>query len=290
MAQLTSPAAVGGVPLACPKCHGQLNYVGDALHCSNCGLDYPVVDGRPCFVAPPTTTWAPPVPQTGGWFRRHLAQPPPAARFAGETQNGGVTNDHRYLREFLAGFPDTAAVLDLGSGERRLRPGIVNLDIVASPSVDVIADGHQLPFPDGVFEAVILQSVIEHVLEPERFLAESCRVLKPGGQIWVEAPFLYPIHDTSDYYRWTLSGLRYVVSKHFEVSRSGALMGPSSALNLSWRVYVNWKLRRLHWGFRNTVAWMTAWIKWLDPDQVMPEPPEIYAHTYVLGIKQPTIT
>lgn len=274
-------------PLACPKCHGPLDNRGDVLHCSSCRLDYPVVEGRPFFVTAHETRPAP-VPESGGWFRRHLAHPPPAARFAGETENGSVTNDHRYLREFLAGFPDTAAILDLGSGERRLRPGIVNLDIAASPSVDVIADGHRLPFPDGVFEAVILQSVIEHVLEPERFLAESCRVLKPAGQIWVEAPFLYPIHDTSDYYRWTLSGLKYVVSKHFEVSRSGALMGPSSALSLSWRVYANWKLRRLHWGFRNAVAWMTAWIRWLDPDQVMTEPPEIYAHSYVLGIKPPT--
>jgi len=196
-----------------------------------------------------------------------------------------MTNDHRYLQEFLAGIPDAAKVLDLGSGERRLRAGIVNLDIAASPSVDIIADGHQLPFPDGVFDAVILQSVMEHVLEPETLLAECCRVIKPGGQIWVEVPFYYPIHDTADYYRWTLSGLRYVVSKHFEVGRSGAVMGPSSAFNLGWRVFVSWKLRRLHWGFRNTVAWMTAWLKTLDGDEVLPEPPAIYALSYVVGNK-----
>jgi SAM-dependent methyltransferase len=196
-----------------------------------------------------------------------------------------VTNDHRYLQEFLAGIPDAARVLDLGSGERRLRKGITNLDIVASPSVDIIADGHELPFPNGVFDAVILQSVMEHVLEPETLLAECSRVIKPGGQIWVEVPFYYPIHDTADYYRWTLSGLRYVVSKHFEVGRSGAVMGPSSAFNLGWRVFLNWKLSWLHWGFRNTVSWMTAWLKSLDGDEVLPEPPAIYALSYVVGTK-----
>jgi SAM-dependent methyltransferase len=207
---------------------------------------------------------------------------------AGEIRTSGTTNDHRYLREFLAGIPDSARVLDVGSGERRLQAEILNLDIVESPSVDVVADAHELPFPDDVFDAVILQSVMEHVLEPEQLLAECCRVLRDGGQIWVEAPFHYPIHDSSDYYRWTLSGLRYVVSKHFNVTRSGALIGPSSAFNLGWRVFMNWKLRRLHWGFRNTVAWMTAWLKSLDGDQVMLEPPEIYALSYVLGVKQPS--
>jgi SAM-dependent methyltransferase len=284
MAQVIKPPSVRGAPLVCPTCHGSLKEEAGFLRCSSCGREYSLLEGRPFFVTP-QAAWSPPVPESGGWLRKHLARPPHAARVAGEIRNSDVTNDHRYLREFLAGFPDTAAVLDLGSGERRLRPGILNLDVVASPSVDVIADGHELPFPDGGFDAIILQSVIEHVLEPETLLAESCRVLKPGGQIWVEAPFLYPIHDTSDYYRWTLSGLRYVVSKYFEVSRSGAMIGPASALNLEWRVYVNWKLRGLHWGFRNTVAWMTSWIKWLDPDQVMPEPPEIYAHSYVLGVK-----
>lgn len=285
VAPLTSSATARGVPLACPACHGRLEEVGTALSCSICGKSYPLVDGRPSFVAEPRQ-WSPPVPESGGWFRRRLARPPHPARFAGELADSGTTNDHRYLREFLAGLPESARVLDLGSGERRLRPEIVNLDIVASPSVDVVADAHHLPFPDGSFDAVILQSVIEHVLEPEQVLAEAGRVLGLGGQIWVEAPFNYPIHDTADYYRWTLSGLRYVVSKHFEVSRSGALMGPASALNLSWRAFANWKLRRVHWGVRNAVAWTTGWIKLLDGDQVMSEPPETYAHSYVLGVKR----
>jgi SAM-dependent methyltransferase len=224
---------------------------------------------------------SPPALERAGWFRRHLASPPHGVRLAGQIRD----NDHRYLREFLRDIPESARVLDLGSGERRLRSGILNLDIVGSPAVDVIGDGQRLPFPDGIFDAIILQSVIEHVLEPEQVLAESCRVLRPGGQIWVEAPFQYPIHDASDYYRWTLSGLRYVVSKHFVVSRSGALIGPASALNLNWRVFVNWKLRRVHWSFRNAVAWATAWLKLLDPNEPIPEPPESYALSYVLGVK-----
>jgi SAM-dependent methyltransferase len=285
MAQLTKPVTVRGAPLACPKCHGQLNEAGGVLRCSNCQREYPLVEGRPFFITP-QQQWSAPVQETGGWFRRHLAQPPHPARLAGEIRNSGVTNDHRYLREFVATFPATSILLDLGSGERRLSPGILNLDIVASPSVDVIADGHELPFPDGVCDGIVLQAVIEHVPEPGVMLAECHRVLKPGGRIWVEAPFIYPVHDSSDYYRWTLTGLRYIVSKNFEVNRSGALMGPSSALSLGWRTYANWKLRRIHWGFRNSVAWLSSWVKLLDRDQVLDEPPELYALGYVLGTKR----
>jgi SAM-dependent methyltransferase len=205
--------------------------------------------------------------------------------FAGELDNSSVTNDHRALREFLAAVPYGGNLLDLGSGERRLTDAAVNVDVVPSPEVDVVADGDQLPFPNAVFEAIVLQSVIEHVLEPEALLAESSRVLKESGRIWVEAPFLYPVHDSADYYRWTVAGLRHLVSKHFGVIESGVVMGPSSALSLGWRSYANWRLRRLHWATRNSVAWLTSWIKRLDPDQVLAEPPEIYAQAYVLAVK-----
>ena len=174
--------------------------------------------------------------------------------------------------------------MDLGSGERRLREEVVNLDVVPSPLVDVVADGHRLPFPEGAFDAIILQSVIEHVREPELMIAESARVLKKGGVLWVEAPFLYPVHDESDYYRWTVQGLQHVVSKHLEVTRYGILMGPSAALSLGWRSYLMWKLRNLHWGVRNAAAWATTWLKLIDGDEASLSP-EAYALSFVVGTK-----
>lgn len=280
--QVAKVASVRGVPLACPSCHGPLDDHGNAVRCDGCRIDYAVVDGRPRFVDS-QGTWSAPTPVSGGWLRRHLARPPHAARFAGELSNSGVTNDHRSLRAFLEAVPVGGHLLDLGSGDRRLTAGVVNVDVVAAPSVDVVADGGRLPFPDAVFDGVVLQSVIEHVLEPEALLAESRRVMRPGARIWIEAPFLYPVHDSADYYRWTLAGLRHVVSKHFEVIDSGTVMGPSAALSLGWRAYANWKLRSAHWAFRNSLAWLTAWVKRLDADKVLVDPPEIYAQIYVVG-------
>ena len=37
--------------------------------------------------------------------------------------------------------PD-ANILDLGAGNRRRAPNVINLEIEATPEVDIIADGH----------------------------------------------------------------------------------------------------------------------------------------------------
>ncbi|MGC8874878.1 MAG: methyltransferase domain-containing protein [Chloroflexia bacterium] len=43
------------------------------------------------------------------------------------------------------------------------------------------AAGEALPFPEGFFDAVCAWDVLEHVRHPARVLAESHRVLRPGG-------------------------------------------------------------------------------------------------------------
>ena len=45
----------------------------------------------------------------------------------------------------------------------------------------VLADMTDLPFDDGVFEAVVAGEVIEHIDDDRRALSEAARVLRPGG-------------------------------------------------------------------------------------------------------------
>lgn len=49
-------------------------------------------------------------------------------------------------------------------------------------------DGRTLPFPDGHFATVGTLNVLEHVDEPEAFLAELVRVAAPGGRLVVSSP------------------------------------------------------------------------------------------------------
>jgi ubiquinone/menaquinone biosynthesis C-methylase UbiE/DNA-binding transcriptional ArsR family regulator len=44
-----------------------------------------------------------------------------------------------------------------------------------------LADMYRLPFPDGGFDAVVLQMVLHHAEAPAAALAEAARVLRPGG-------------------------------------------------------------------------------------------------------------
>jgi len=50
------------------------------------------------------------------------------------------------------------------------------------------ADLAALPFADGVFDAVVLQDVIEHVADPARVLTQLARVLRPGGTLYLSTP------------------------------------------------------------------------------------------------------
>jgi SAM-dependent methyltransferase len=45
------------------------------------------------------------------------------------------------------------------------------------------ADAYRLPYPGASFDAVFAHTLLEHLREPERALAELVRVLKPGGVI-----------------------------------------------------------------------------------------------------------
>ena len=55
-------------------------------------------------------------------------------------------------------------------------------------------------------------------------------MLKPGGLVYLVTPFMLGFHSApGDYYRWTTSGLRKLMSC-FEEEEIGVAVGPSSAL------------------------------------------------------------
>ncbi len=61
-------------------------------------------------------------------------------------------------------------------------------------------DGNRLPFPDGHFASVGALNVLEHVQEPEAFVAEVVRVTAPGGQIVLSSPNFLRVFGWRDYH------------------------------------------------------------------------------------------
>jgi SAM-dependent methyltransferase len=79
---------------------------------------------------------------------------------------------------------------------------------------DVIADlNRPLPFEASSFDGVLLSSVLEHVADPSAVLQEASRILRPGGVIVLELPFLYWLHEEPhDFGRYTEHALRRFAS------------------------------------------------------------------------------
>lgn len=106
-------------------------------------------------------------------------------------------------------------VLNLGSGIGQKdylvskEIDMVRLDIdAAKPRLDIIADGHFLPFKNASFDMVYSIAALEHVKKPWIVAGEILRVLRPGGYIILELPFLNIWHNEEDYFRFTAKGIR----------------------------------------------------------------------------------
>lgn len=57
-----------------------------------------------------------------------------------------------------------------------------------TPAEFVAADATALPFADDTFDAVTCQTLLMHVPEPERVVAEMVRVVRPGGLVFCAEP------------------------------------------------------------------------------------------------------
>ena len=172
------------------------------------------------------------------------------------------------VKKVLRDLGQEAKILDLGSGLDRRTPNTINLEIEATPNVDVVGDGHSLPFKDSVFDAVISEAVLEHVQDPNRVVSEIYRVLKPDGYVCAAVPFLQGFHASPhDYQRYTVPGFNHLFSAFTRIE-SGACAGPTTSLHWIFREYVG-----LLFSFGNlllaklislVVGWITFPAVWLD--------------------------
>jgi len=139
---------------------------------------------------------------------------------------------------------------------------LVSFDIYASPTVQLIADAHDLPFKSGTFDIVIIQAVLEHVLEPTRVVAEIHRVLSDDGIVYAETPFMQQVHEGAyDFTRFSERGHRYLF-RYFDQLYSGPTAGPGTAMI--------WSIEHLFRGlFRSRLIGKLArlfffWLQYLD--------------------------
>ena len=157
------------------------------------------------------------------WLKRRIPNP----RLAFRSRES--RKQFRIFLQRVREHPD-GMLLNIGSKSVDLGPDVVNLDMRAFPNIHVLGDGHHLPFQDESLDGMIITSVLEHVANPRLIVREIWRVLRTGGELYVEVPFLRPFHpDPEDFRRYSLTGLQQLFGD-FAIRNRGMCVGPSSGL------------------------------------------------------------
>lgn len=200
------------------------------------------------------------VPAFGSRALRFFAPPPPSPCFD--------PGKHKRLKAFFESFGPEAVLLDIGAQNFNLHPNILNFDMAPFNHTDLIGNAHRLPLPDDSIDGIINTGVLEHVSDPDQVVREMFRVLKPGGRVYVETPFLQGEHpDPLDFRRYALEGLKRQFSLfRYELLAAGMGCGPGS----TWAWIARETAAGLFGGRRSFTCmwawagWLTFWWKYLD--------------------------
>lgn len=153
------------------------------------------------------------------------------------------------LERLLKLIPNSAPplkVLDLGCGYKPFKSffpndNYVGVDMSLNSFADVIADNHNLPFKNNIFDVVIITEVLEHCDNEYQVIDELRRVAKNGAYIYLTMPFLFPLHGVPhDFNRFTSYKLKQLFSRDKIV-----LLKSSNNIFASFFIFINMIIRIL---------------------------------------------
>jgi SAM-dependent methyltransferase len=175
-----------------------------------------------------------------------------------------------HLRDQIGKLGTEAVILNLGSGPQILkkRDDIINVDLFAFDSVDIVANATNLPLKNNSVDLILNMAMLEHVPDARLVINEMLRVLRPGGVVVCYLPFMCPFHAAPhDYQRWTISGIRALFSEYDQVE-AGVGGGPTSGMlwiTQEWlAILLSFGSRILHDIIFLVVMVVTSPIKLLD--------------------------
>lgn len=210
----------------------------------------------------------------------------------------------RALRRSIASSSGRLAgrMLDVGCGSKPYRdlfnvPSYVGLDIDSEASrkrgsADVLYDGKRFPFEDASFDAILCNQVLEHVFNPDEFLAEVKRVLSPGGRMLLTVPFVWDEHEQPwDYARYSSFGLRALLARHgLIVLEQHKLLGDASVLFQLLNAYL-FKVTRTRFAAINLLinALLLAPVSLLGllAGALLPRNPDLFLDQLVIAERAP---
>lgn len=249
--QVSLPTDVQEI-LCCPICKGRLSFAANEVVCTaeSCGTPFPTVNGVPILINSVGSIFDPEV-----FLKEEATFFKPTGRLRSWisgclpslSKNIAAKRAFKRLRDILLEDRATPDVLPkvlvvggsiLGDGMELLADDpqiqLIETDVSLGPRASIICDGHDLPFANASFDAVIIQAVLEHVTDPIRCIEEIKRVLRPDGLVYSDTPFMQQIHGREyDFSRFTRLGHRRLFRDFSEIE-SGISCGPGTAL--AWSI------------------------------------------------------
>lgn len=126
---------------------------------------------------------------------------------------------------------------DIGCGRRDTKEdNCLYLEVYPSVSADlVMAPSTRYPIASNSLDGIGCFAVLEHVDDPWAVVAEFHRMLKPGGKVFIDWPFLQPVHGyPSHFYNATRDGLRRMFEDRFAIDQIDTFPNQTPAHTLHW--------------------------------------------------------
>lgn len=153
------------------------------------------------------------------------------------------TQRQAWLKAVLGGLPTGTRLLDAGAGELGNRRHCAHLEYVSqdfcaykgaeagaaeglldpawdTSHIDLVSDITAIPASDRSFDAILCTEVLEHVPDPLAALDEFARLLRPGGEVILTAPFASMVHQAPFFFQSGFSRFWYehhLTSRGFEI-------------------------------------------------------------------------
>ena len=249
----------------CPACYATLAIKSPDIRCNGCGASYVFENNTPVLMTVPDRR------HLGEYMARHAAQTVPAinTRLRRMFFPPSPSHDPRRggrFEKLWKRFGADKIVIDVGAQSQVLGTDIINFDMAPFSGVNIVGNALRLPIATRSVDMIINTGVLEHVEDLDKVLAEFYRVLRSGGVVYTEIPFMQGYHpDPTDFQRLTYQGLERAF-KNFVIEEMDVSSGPWS--NLTWLVrelaasLFNSE-RKFTWVWM-LMGWLTFWLKYLD--------------------------
>ena len=232
--------------LQCPECRGELEQVEDKMECLQCQEAFPIINGVPLFshkdIAQKGLNTSPEKKTLHDLKKKFpfLTKIPKALRIPNLRS---ITRGKDRLIHYVDKFSDNAdaIIVDIGAGAKKFA-NVISLDIYNYPGIDLCSRADKIPFSDNSVDMIITTSAIEHIVNIGKVFNEMDRILKPGGIVFITAPFICPYHpEPYDLRRWSAAGIQDSLPD-YKCIESGSVQGPFATLFVVLTSFCSWAL------------------------------------------------